>query len=351
MDVRRSATSLPEAERDRFLEAVIRLKHQQAPGGPDGVSVYDQYVALHGAVMAVTTPGLPPGETVNFGHWNIGFLAWHRQYLRSFELQLQAQVPGVTIPYWDWTDHVDAVNMLFTPEFLGSLREGRPGPVPDGVLRDPVPPAERPGWWPDGADGFPIHPVLREGLGAQLSRGGVGVNWPPTQAGMDQLEQLVIDQPGVHPLWYFWLVVEEGHPQVTDRTHNSGHNFIGGHMSGAFSPNDPVFWLHHSNVDRLWANWQANRLAAVPGSQPEDHYPPPDQDSPFDGEPAPIGHRLDDAMWPWVGGAPGYSADISPAVTALLPDFSDEPAVSVREVLDPATVDELGYRYAPPPAP
>ena len=22
------------------------------------------------------------------------------------------------------------------------------------------------------------------------------------------------------------------------------------------SPNDPIFWLHHANVDRLWWNWQ-----------------------------------------------------------------------------------------------
>lgn len=351
MDVRSRATDLSDAERDRFLEAVIKLKHQPAPGGPAGVSVYDQYVALHGAVMAVIAPGLPPGETVNFGHWNIGFCAWHRQYLRSFEQALQSQVPGVTIPYWDWTDHVAAVTRLFTPAFLGSLRSGTPGPVTDGVLRDPVPPAERPTWWPSGVTGFPVHPLLREGLGARLSRGSVGVGWPPTAAGVDRLEQLVITQPGVHPLWYFWLVLEQGHQQVTSRTHNRGHNFIGGHMAGAFSPNDPVFWLHHANVDRLWANWQARRLAAVPGSKPEDHYPPPDQDSPFDGDLAPPGHRLDDTMWPWVGSAPGFGAAISPAVAALLPDFSGAPAVSVRQVLDTTTIDATGYRYAPLPGP
>ena len=22
------------------------------------------------------------------------------------------------------------------------------------------------------------------------------------------------------------------------------------------SPNDPVFWLHHCNIDRLWAEWR-----------------------------------------------------------------------------------------------
>lgn len=351
MDVRKSAVDLTDDERDAFLEAVIRLKHRPVPGGPAGLRVYDQYVTLHRAVMSVVHPDVAPGETVNYGHWNIGFCAWHRQYLRAFERELQTEVPGVTIPYWDWSDHVAAVNRLFTPGFLGSLRTGAPGPVPDGVLRDPVPAAQRPTWWPAGATGFPIHPLLREGMGARLARGSVGVDWPPTASDVARLEQLVIEQPGVHPLWYFWLVLEQGHPAVAAATHNRGHNFVGGHMSGAFSPNDPVFWLHHAGVDRLWANWQARRLAAVPGSKPEDHYPPAAQPSPLDGEPAPPGHRIDDAMWPWVGGAPGFATDIDPALHPLLPNFAGTPAVTVRHVLDTEAIDPTGYRYAPPESP
>ncbi|MCD9196125.1 tyrosinase family protein [Streptomyces albireticuli] len=345
MDTRKSAADLTPAERDAFLEAVVRLKHRPAPGGPAGAGVYDQFVALHGAVMAVTAPGLPPGETVNFAHWDIGFCAWHRKYLIEFEKALQAEVAGVTLPYWDWSRHTDAVNKLFRADFLGSLRAGSPGPVTDGVLRDPLPPAERPAWWPAGAEGFPVHPLLEEGFGTSLARGSVGVGWPPTAAQTTRLEELVIQQPGVHPLWYFWLVLEQGHDQITARTHNRGHNFIGGHMSGAFSPNDPVFWLHHANVDRLWANWQKRRQAAVPGSTHEDHYPPGSQLSPFTGSQAPPGHRPDDAMWPWVGGATGFGVSVDSAVRQLLPDYSGTPAVTVKEMLD---LNALGYRYAPP---
>jgi hypothetical protein len=29
-----------------------------------------------------------------------------------------------------------------------------------------------------------------------------------------------------------------------------------GTMGSSTSPNDCVFWLHHSNIDRLWADWQ-----------------------------------------------------------------------------------------------
>nr|WBO76383.1 tyrosinase family protein [Streptomyces sp. SBE_14.2] len=358
MDIRRSAVDLTGPEREAFLEAVIRLKHRPAPAGPAGASVYDQFVALHRAVMSVRPPGLAPGETVNFAHWNIGFCAWHRQYVREFERALQAEVPGVTVPYWDWADHPGAVGELFTGDFLASLGTGAPAPVTDGVLRNPVPPAERPAWWPadpPGVTGFPVHPLLEETFGTTLARARTGELWPPARTSVAVLEQYVLQQPGVHPFWYFWTALEEGFSvpgpggmPVFVPTHNSGHNFIGGHMSRGFSPNDPVFWLHHANVDRIWANWQNRRLAAVPGSKPRDHYPPPDEVSPFNLEPAPAGHRLNDWMWPWVGSAPGYEADVDAQVKQLLPDFSGAAPVTVEDVLDTGTIDSVGYRYAPP---
>lgn len=45
--------------------------------------------------------------------------------------------------------------------------------------------------------------------------------------------------------------------------HNLVHNIVGyspdalGHMLDGMSALDPIFWLHHCNVDRLWAQWQA----------------------------------------------------------------------------------------------
>ena len=43
--------------------------------------------------------------------------------------------------------------------------------------------------------------------------------------------------------------------------HNRVHRWVGGSMQPASSPNDPVFWLHHCNVDRLWAQWQREHPA------------------------------------------------------------------------------------------
>jgi len=40
-----------------------------------------------------------------------------------------------------------------------------------------------------------------------------------------------------------------------DAPHNPVHDLIGGVMTTMESPVDPIFWLHHANVDRLWVAW------------------------------------------------------------------------------------------------
>lgn len=37
--------------------------------------------------------------------------------------------------------------------------------------------------------------------------------------------------------------------------HDRGHNFIGGTMGTSASPRDPIFFLHHNFVDKLWQEW------------------------------------------------------------------------------------------------
>jgi tyrosinase len=94
------------------------------------------------------------------------------------------------------------------------------------------------------------------------------------------------------------------------------------------SPNDPVFWLLHANVDRLWAEWQKNgrrgsEFYAVPGTEP-------------------YGHNLNDRMWPWDGGdsIPGSvgSIDIRPYLPVIAPDDIVRP-------IDALGVRKYGYIY------
>lgn len=49
--------------------------------------------------------------------------------------------------------------------------------------------------------------------------------------------------------------------------HNAGHRAVGGTMQSASSPADPIFWMHHANIDRIWTIWQANHPTKKPINQ------------------------------------------------------------------------------------
>ncbi|MFI1577533.1 tyrosinase family protein [Embleya sp. NPDC020630] len=74
--------------------------------------------------------------------------------------------------------------------------------------------------------------------------------------------------------------------------HNQVHRWVGGDMGPASSPNDPVFYLHHCNVDRLWEGWMHHhgRSYAPPMTASADL----------------LGHRIDDPIVTPLGpNAPG----------------------------------------------
>src|SRR5216684_5973362 len=60
------------------------------------------------------------------------FAVWHRPYLYLFEKALQDQVPGVTIPYWDWTAAEAQTNGLpkaYTDATYKDANNTKPNPL------------------------------------------------------------------------------------------------------------------------------------------------------------------------------------------------------------------------------
>lgn len=131
------------------------------------------------------------------------FLGWHRGYLYHFEQQLRAVSgdPGLVLPYWDYY-----TNATLPAEFTDP-RAGNPLYV-ERVNTDVTPALTM----------APFSPYL--------------LNF---QRGLSQAFE----------------------PSIEGAPHNPVHDIIGGVMTGMQSPVDPIFWLHHANVDRLWVAWVA----------------------------------------------------------------------------------------------
>jgi tyrosinase len=71
--------------------------------------------------------------------------------------------------------------------------------------------------------------------------------------------------------------------------HNRVHVWVGGDMGPGTSPNDPVFYLNHCNVDRIWEAWMvrvAGRTYAPDGTTANSNSP---------------GHNLNDPMVALIG--------------------------------------------------
>jgi len=100
---------------------------------------------------------------------------------------------------------------------------------------------------------------------------------------------------------------ETAWPCIEANPHTGGHAGVGQQMSnGVSSPGDPLFWLHHTWLDKMWADWQAKdkkRLAEMGGTNifPQNAmFPPRPSEIPVatgaPGDPARIttlGHVLD----------------------------------------------------------
>ncbi|MBL4684654.1 MAG: tyrosinase family protein [Nannocystaceae bacterium] len=334
MGIRKSVANMNDAQRDAFRDALAGMK--VVPAGAT-VSPYDRLVALHGAVMSVRVRfANGQSQQGNLAHGGIGFLPWHRQYLLDFEAELHKIAPNVDLPYWDWSDS-DTLAKLFTPAFLGALNVV---PAPVGLQNPPPPqPVTNGALFP-----LAVHPELQDLYGTPLTRRTLqGTNWPPSANQVKDLTETFLSLGTRHELWVFRLLLETGYAGYITASHNAGHNFIGGHMASGFSPNDPVFWLHHANVDRLWSIWQENYRARNNSAAPSD-WPLPAEQSPISGVVAPYGQRRYDLMWPWVGQFSGAfgSSSVSPAQFALISAPAGLPEVRVNQVLDLAT---LNYSY------
>ncbi|KAJ1965163.1 hypothetical protein IWQ62_002736 [Dispira parvispora] len=207
---RREIRQLSRQERMRFIHAIRQLNQGDIP------TVWDNYALWH----------LNLNHTI---HRSPFFLPFHRRYLVDLENRLQAIDPSVTLPYWDWSLDAKAPfdNVVFSSasDWLGSQ---------GSCLND---------------GGFARFYVTCTESGPRshcLSRRFRAVNGRTTLYGRDIIQRIV-DTTNTYNA--FRELLEYG-------PHNLVHDMVGGDMDTMCAPSDPLFFLHHTFVDKLWADWQ-----------------------------------------------------------------------------------------------
>ena len=142
------------------------------------------------------------------------FLPWHRVFLLRLEELLQKTDPATFIPYWDWTASRSVPTWMrtFTPTVFV------PGNGSVVVKRNASIKAKK-----------NVNAIMQLSSYTEFT---------------DTLEN------GPHGEVHMEVGVVKGTREAMARI--------------TVSPADPLFWLHHAQIDRLWAQWQV----ANPGKNP-----------------------------------------------------------------------------------
>ena len=295
--VRQNVKNLTAQQRSDYINAILALKQTQSPFDA-ALSYYDQFVQWHKHAFDCN---------ISAAHMSPAFLPWHREFLLLFEAGLQ-QVsgdPSMAIPYWNWTDDA-STRRLFSTNFMGG--EGRQSAgwaVTDG-------PFQRGSWRlnvldPKSNDKHRFRYLVRR-FGTRLA--------PELPTKKQVNHSLTIPKydvapydPGsdIHQSFRNFLEGWKGStgmtctdglmdpvlgPNAESIMHNGVHIYVGGvwgaddgfagTMTLNTSLNDPVFWSHHANIDRIWDMWeQTHSFSYKPASGLRQ------------------GQNLNDKMWPY----------------------------------------------------
>lgn len=267
--------------RQDYIEGVLALKQEVPPGRQ--ISTYDRIVLWHYRAMMTMTPEDPAlnPDGRNAAHTGPVFLPWHRMFLNRLEQEIQRVLgkPDFGLPYWDWGGDGDTADpgasLLWADDCLGPAGF----PIQSGPFREDN---YRVHISDNIFQGGPTVRLLDRGLRRALRQDVL----PTTQQVLAELTKTTYD---LAP-WGF-LTDTSFRCSLEVTLHNTVHIWVGGDMVTACSPNDPVFFLHHGNVDRIWASWQKQHgfPLYVPGENESEDL---------------LWHRITDTMFPLAASDP-----------------------------------------------
>lgn len=314
-----------------YARAVAELR-SRSEADPDDPTGWTYMAAIHGNQSDDGTSRR--GDPFNqCQHTTWYFLPWHRVYLHYFEGVVRDAIASMggsaewALPYWDYSD------------------PGRAG-------ARALPQAFRDRQWPGDGD----NPLFTEKRDAAVNGGGelpapvvdivraLSSRRYENSRGGTKAEFGGPRTPWVHFGRGFTVGLVENVP------HNYVHGAVGGPGGWMSDPRtaalDPIFWLHHANVDRLWEVWRGL------GEGRQDTADAAWRNESFRVGGGPLGVDLSPAAIVDTGAPPlGYRYDdvsVPDAVRAQLPPPPDSPfTMAAPDVDRPAEM--VGATEAPIP--
>ncbi|KAJ7041051.1 tyrosinase [Mycena alexandri] len=207
------------------------------------------------------------------------FLPWHRRLLNLFETALRDECGFEgALPYWDWRQDVDSgIPLVKSPVFdsvYGFGGNGADIPNYAGQFGNLSAMAGA-GWVAPGAGGGCVMDGPFASYNLSVGPGTNITNHCLQRAFNDNIRSFLssvqVAQVARQTTFEAFRVELEGAPVTTTmRLHDAGHNAVGGEMADRYSsPGDPIFYLHHTFLDKLWWQWVgmnfSSRLEDVSG--------------------------------------------------------------------------------------
>ncbi|KAG8670861.1 hypothetical protein FPOAC2_04164 [Fusarium poae] len=265
--VRRDWKTLSKKDKKAYIDAVLCLREKPSKAdpafAPGARSRYDDFVAVH------------INQTLSI-HGTGNFFTWHRYFTWAYEKALQDECGYKgTQPYWNWFETGDfATNPVFDGSATSMSGDG------SFVKHEGAWSGKQNIFIPSGKGGGCIKDGPFKAAVANLgppSPGMVGMEATKTPLEYNprclrrDLSSYSVDQwlnlPNLLNITIgkashsIQAMQDEFQGRFTDKflgMHAAGHFTMGGDSADLFSsPNDPVFFLHHSMVDRIYWVWQA----------------------------------------------------------------------------------------------
>jgi tyrosinase len=283
--VRRSWATLSAADRKKVVDAFVALKKKTnltysyqsycenpkyGPMPPYTKNAYDYFVELHIAAFTMVSSTGETANNVDMPHKGPMFMPWHRELLLRLEheLAIASGDPSFALPYFDWTSDPSAV---FSTADIGDQGNCQAGNVSGYIVDQGF--AEN--IFTDATRGS-VTTTASIVCGPKPLTRGAGCVVPPYNVlptSSEVATALTIPTFDVGPFdtsvdqtKSFRDYTEGFTTQSSSQPlcaiggcdmHGRVHLWVGGTMSsGGGTSNDPIFFMHHANVDRLWAMWQ-----------------------------------------------------------------------------------------------